>query len=92
MINLTTIKDDNPRKGPSRMSKSKKCEARGRYKEQMRRQRALQALLLRPTDWEFYNVQNSDRAELIRQIFRQHIVDVHGIPEEFLYVGREATR
>lgn len=42
MIDIEKIKetpDDKPRKGPARMSKSVKCEARALYKRRQRRER-----------------------------------------------------
>jgi len=39
MIDLTAIKGEKPRKGPHRMGKSEKCEARTLYKRRQRRDR-----------------------------------------------------
>ena len=71
MIDIEKVKeipDDKPRKGPHRMSKSEKCEARGRYKADLRRRRMSEHLRL---------VEEARR-------FREAIIRGLGVPPEFI--------
>lgn len=68
MIDIDAIKDEKPRKGPHRMSKSVKCEAQYRYKADLRKRRLSEHLRL---------VEEARR-------FREAIIRGLGVPPEFI--------
>lgn len=70
MIDLTAIPDDKPRKGPHRMSKSVKCEARALYKQQQHRDRF----------WSWWH-RRLDSLEM--RDYRQRIISSSGIPLKY---------
>jgi len=68
MINLDTIPDEKPRKGPHRMDKSEKCEARRRYKVGLRNRRRSEHIRL---------------TEELKS-FREAIIRGLGVPPKFI--------
>ena len=70
MIDIEAIKDDKPRKGPHKMSKSVKCEARRRYKAERSYRR--KEAYFPPTDEDV-------------AWFRKKMASALGLPKEYLF-------